>query len=227
MKLVEVDPELRAVNETLLCEYAEHLVDPASAKAMLRRLKAQVLNNRPSGKRREYLTGPKFERAILGVIDAQAGIAELKTFPYRSLSGEARIMPRIDLLWLKQYYRFSNDVIAQHLKCNVRHVARMATALKALGLRFKHPRSINRRPDSFAPLPKKPRFTRSLTPEEYAWVEDVRNGKAVIRLNGRERTGPDAAKELKYLLYRDKYNEQYHDWVYEKRTRQQTKGKEG
>jgi hypothetical protein len=179
----------------------------------LSRLKAQVLNNRPYSKRRAYLTGPKFERAILDVLSTQNRIDEFKTFSYRALNGETHTVRRIDLLWLKQHFRFSNAEVATHLNCNVRQVAKMSQKLEAYGLHFRHPRSSSHRPDSFKPLPKKPQFDRSLTRDERAWVEDVKSGKVTIRLDGQDTTGPDAARELKYMLHRDRDKEQYDAWV--------------
>jgi hypothetical protein len=213
LERVRRDPELIEAHETLKREYPEHLVNLCSGNAKLSQLKAKVLKERPYCNRRAYLTGPKFERAIQGILDTQNGITELQTFTYKTLSRDTRVVPRIDLLWLKEYFQFPNDVIARHLNCSVRQVAKMTRELKAYGLRFRHPRSNSQRPASFGPLPKKPQFDRSLTPDEHAWIADVRSGKANIKLDGQGVTGPEAAKELKYLLHRDRDKEQYDAWV--------------
>jgi hypothetical protein len=224
LESVRSDPELMEANETLKREYPEHLVNLCSGNAKLRQLKAKVLNERPYCNRRSYLTGPKFERAIQDILDTADGIAELRTFTYRTLSRETRVLPRIDLLWLKEHFQFPNDVIAGHFNCSVRQVANMTRKLKAYGLRFRHPRSTSQRPISFGPLPKKPQFDRSLTPDEHAWIADVRSGKAFIKLDGQRVTGPKAAKELKYILHRDRDKEQYDAWVDKHRLAGHTEG---
>ncbi|MEW5794850.1 MAG: hypothetical protein AB1772_00685 [Candidatus Zixiibacteriota bacterium] len=134
-----------------------------------------------------------------------------------STNGDQRSISRLYFFLLKRYFRFSDRLTAVVLGCSVRCVIKLNRELKRLGLRFTKPRSSTCRPTSYLPLPKKPRFNRSLTAYEYAWIRDVNLGKAEIRLEGQTLTGPDAADQLKRLLYRERYKTQYDQWVYEKR----------
>gem|GEM_PF-6041481 len=210
------DPELQAADAAVRSLYSKYLVNPRCVASRLSELKSRVFYTTLPEKN-DHLTGPKFERAVEAVLDTQHNVPELLTFTFRSLDGAFCKVPRLHVLWLRQYFRFSNCVIAEHLGCSQRQVASMNRALKSAGFRFTKPRRATNRPCSVLPLPHKPKFNRLLSEEECAWISDVRTGKATVRIDGQLMTGPEAAQRLKRTLHRDHYKEQYDDWVYEQR----------